>query len=101
MLYMYFDPAAKMDTGRPITTQMSDGTHSADVPKTTHQSTFLCGLCLLQGNCLTLLFAAHDTVASTMALLLRFLKHNPEALQKLRAEQRQVIMLLLAPSPHC
>lgn len=46
--------------------------------------------CLLQVNCLTLLFAAHDTVASCMALLLRFLKHNPEALQKLRAEQRQV-----------
>lgn len=46
--------------------------------------------CLLQANCLVLLFAAHDTVASCMALLLRFLKHNPEALQKLRAEQRQV-----------
>ena len=54
---------------------------------------------VVQGNCLTLLFAAHDTVASTMALLLRFLKHNPEALQKLRAEQRQVT-ILPAPLSH-
>ncbi|KAL3141117.1 hypothetical protein ABBQ38_003470 [Trebouxia sp. C0009 RCD-2024] len=44
-----------------------------------------------QVNCLMLLFTAHDTVASTLALMLRFLKQNPEALQKLRAEQRQVI----------
>ena len=62
---------------------------------------FCVSCCLLQGNCLTLLFAAHDTVASTMALLLRFLKHNPEALQKLRAEQRQVSKLLMASSQHC
>ena len=45
---------------------------------------------LLQVNCLTLLFAAHDTVASTLALLLRLLKQHPDTLQRLRAEQRQV-----------
>lgn len=56
-------------------------------------------LCLLvQANCLMLLFTAHDTVASTLALMLRFLKQNPEALQKLRAEQRQVSNL--RPHPH-
>lgn len=54
-------------------------------------------VCLMQANCLMLLFAAHDTVASTLALLLRFLKQTPEALQKLRAEQRQVTNPLLAP----
>lgn len=53
---------------------------------------------LVQVNCLMLLFTAHDTVASTLALMLRFLKQNPEALQKLRAEQRQVISLRPTPT---
>jgi len=45
---------------------------------------------LLQENCLTLLFAAHDTTASALTMLLRYLKEQPDVLQKLRAEQRQV-----------
>ena len=53
---------------------------------------------VVQANCLMLLFTAHDTVASTLALMLRFLKQNPEALQKLRAEQRQVSKP--PPPPH-
>ncbi|DBA96280.1 TPA: hypothetical protein ACH3X3_002462 [Trebouxia sp. C0006] len=45
----------------------------------------------VQENCLTLLFAAHDTTASALTMLLRYLKEQPNVLQKLRAEQRQVI----------
>ena len=37
-----------------------------------------------------LLFACHDPTASALAMLLRFLKEQPEVLQRLRAEQRQV-----------
>lgn len=44
----------------------------------------------VQENCLTLLFAAHDTTASALAMLLRYLKEQPEVLQQLRAEQQQV-----------
>ena len=44
----------------------------------------------VQENCLTLLFAAHDTTASALAMLLRYLKEQPAVLQQLRAEQQQV-----------
>ncbi|DBB10930.1 hypothetical protein WJX82_007943 [Trebouxia sp. C0006] len=37
-----------------------------------------------------LLFAGHDTSASALTLLLRYLKQEPEVLEKLREEQRQV-----------
>ncbi len=37
-----------------------------------------------------LLFAGHDTSASALTLLLRYLTQQPEVLQKLREEQRQV-----------
>ena len=75
------------------------------VTEATHQPkqwalSSMCGhfVCLVQVNCLMLLFTAHDTVASTLALLLRFLKQTPEALQKLRAEQRQVTSPFSPPS---
>lgn len=84
-----WDPACYRPTpalwNASLCTLCSPGTVSlTDITQTNHSAR------LLQVNCLILLFAAHDTVASCMALLLRFLKHNPEALQKLRAEQRQV-----------
>ena len=40
---------------------------------------------------LNLLFAGHDTSASTLFMLLRFLKLRPETLQKLREEQSKVL----------
>ena len=48
-------------------------------------------LCLeMQNAGFNLLFAGHDTSASTLACLLLFLKQQPRTLQKLRDEQSQV-----------
>ena len=47
-------------------------------------------MCLVQNTALSLLFAGHDTSASVLMMLLRFMKLYPETLQKLREEQRKV-----------
>ena len=44
----------------------------------------------MQNAGFNLLFAGHDTSASTLACLLLFLKQQPRTLQKLRDEQSQV-----------
>ena len=43
-----------------------------------------------QNTAFNLLFAGHDTSASALAVLMRFLKLYPDALHKLREEQIQV-----------
>ncbi len=44
----------------------------------------------MQNVAFNLLFAGHDTSASALTLLLRYLKQEPQVLEKLREEQRQV-----------
>ncbi len=44
----------------------------------------------MQNVAFNLLFAGHDTSASALTLLLRYLKQEPEVLGKLREEQRKV-----------
>lgn len=44
-----------------------------------------------QNTALNLLFAGHDTSASVLMLLLRFLKLYPQTLHKLREEQSMVL----------
>ena len=46
----------------------------------------------MQNTAFNLLFAGHDTSASVMVMLLRYLKLCPGVLQKLREEQRQVLL---------
>lgn len=57
-----------------------------------HQSVLISTqfLCSVQNVAFNLLFAGHDTSASALTLLLRYLKQEPEVLEKLREEQRQV-----------
>ena len=52
----------------------------------------LTGCVELQNTAFNLLFAGHDTSASVMVMLLRYLKLCPGVLQKLREEQRQVLL---------
>ena len=52
----------------------------------------LSGCVELQNVAFNLLFAGHDTSASVMVMLLRYLKLYPGVLQKLREEQRQVLL---------
>ena len=51
----------------------------------------LSGCVDLQNTAFNLLFAGHDTSASVMVMLLRYLKLYPEVLKKLREEQRKVL----------
>ena len=54
----------------------------------------------MQNTAFNLLFAGHDTSASVMVILLRYLKLNPGVLQKLREEQSKVVSHLLACCNH-
>ena len=45
-----------------------------------------------QNTAFNLLFAGHDTSASVMVMLLRYLKLYPGVLQKLREEQSKVVL---------
>ena len=44
----------------------------------------------MQDTAFNLLFAGHDTSASTLMLLLRFFQQEPATLRRLRDEQQQV-----------
>lgn len=48
------------------------------------------GLVFLQDVALNMLFAGHDTTAASLTLMLRYLKQEPQVLQKVRDEQQQV-----------
>lgn len=46
----------------------------------------------LQDTCFHLLFAGHDTSASALTMLLKYLKMEPRVLEQLRQEQQQVCL---------
>lgn len=44
----------------------------------------------MQDTAFNMLFAGHDTTASALTLMMRYLKQEPRVLQKVRDEQHQV-----------